>query len=65
MPRYFFHVHVGDKVERDPVGLEFSDLKDAIEEAQRARIEIMTEDDLDQLWLEIMDQSGLIVAKVG
>ena len=65
MPRYFFHVHIGDKVEHDTIGLELPDVKDAIAEAQRARVEIMTEDDLDQLWLEIMDQTGQIVAKVG
>jgi hypothetical protein len=65
VPRYFIHVHIGDKVERDPIGLELSEVKDAIAEAQRAKIEIMTEDDLDQLRLQIMDQTGQVIAKVG
>jgi len=64
MPRYFLHVHVGDKVERDTIGLEFSNLNDAIAAAKQVRIEIMNEDDLDQLWLEVMDESGRVVAKV-
>ena len=64
MPRYFLHVHVGDKVEHDTIGLEFSDLNDAITAAKQVRIEIMNEDDLDQLWLEVMDESGRVVAKV-
>jgi len=64
MPRYYFHVHIGDKVERDTVGLEFSDLDDAIASAKQVRVEIVHEDHLDQLWLEIMDEDGRIVAKV-
>jgi hypothetical protein len=64
MPRYFLHVHIGDKVERDSVGLEFSCLTDAIAAAAQVRTEIMNEDELDQLWLEIMDESGRVLAKV-
>ena len=64
MPRYFFHVHVGDKTERDTTGLELPGLTEAIAAAQRARLEIMTEDELDQLWLEIMDETGTIVARI-
>ena len=64
MPRYFFHVHIGERVERDTVGLEFSDLEDAIAAAKQVRVDIMNEDDLDQLRLEIMDECGRIVAKV-
>ena len=62
MPRYFFHVRIGDKTERDTVGLEFSDLEDAIAAAKQVRVDIMNEDDLDQLWLEIVDECGRIVA---
>jgi hypothetical protein len=65
MPRYFFHVHCDDEVHRDDEGLELSSLRTAVAEATKARTEIMTEDELDELWLEIMDQSGRIVAKVG
>ncbi len=64
MPRYFFHVHLGETVERDTMGLELPTLDDAIADAKRARAEIMLEDALDELWLEIMDQSGKVVAMV-
>ena len=64
MPRYFFHVHFGETIERDTVGLELSALDDAIADAEQARIEIMLEDALDELWLEIVDQSGSVVAMV-
>ena len=64
MPRYFFHVHIDDDVKRDQVGLELPNLDNAVAEAQRAASEIMNEDRLDDLWLEIMDQSGRLLAKV-
>jgi hypothetical protein len=66
MPRYFFHMHINeDDVARDPVGIEVPNLEMAIAEAEKARVEIMDEDALDQLWLEIMDEAGQVVAKVG
>lgn len=46
------------------IGLELPTLKDAVVNAEKARIEIMLEDALDELWLEIMDQSGKVVALV-
>jgi hypothetical protein len=64
MPRYFIHVHLGEAIERDTIGLELSALDDAIANAEQARIEIMLEDALDELWLEIVDQSGSVVAMV-
>ena len=64
MPRYFFHVHIGESVSRDTMGLELPTLNDAVVNAEKARIEIMLEDALDELWLEIMDQSGKVVALV-
>jgi hypothetical protein len=64
MPRFFFHVHLGGTVELDSIGLEFPTADDAIVEAGQARFEIMLEDALDDLWLEIMDQSGHVVAIV-
>jgi hypothetical protein len=63
MPRYFFHVHL-ETIERDTIGLELSALDDAIADAEQARVEIMLEDALDELWLEIVDQSGSVVAMV-
>ena len=63
MPRYFFRVHLGETIE-DTIGLELPALDDAIANAEQARIEIMLEDALDELWLEIVDQSGSVVAMV-
>jgi Domain of unknown function (DUF6894) len=65
MPRYYFHVRFDDHDETDVVGLELPNLATAIEEAKQARAELMTENELDQLWLEIADQSGRVLAKVG
>ena len=64
MPRYFFHIHLGEMIERDTIGLELSALDDAIADAEQARIEIMLEDALDELWLEIVDQCGSLIAIV-
>ena len=64
MPRYFFNVHLGDTIEQDTVGVELPSLEEAIADAWRARAEIMTEDELDELWLEIMDEVGSVVATV-
>jgi hypothetical protein len=64
MPRYFFHVHLNEILERDSVGLELADLPEAIVGAHLARIAIMREDAVDQLWLEITDRDGRILAKI-
>jgi hypothetical protein len=42
-----------------------ADLDDAIAEAREARAELIDEEALDELWLEIMDESGRVLAKVG
>ena len=63
MPRYFFHIHLGETIERDTIGLELSALDDAIADAEQARIEIMLEDAPDELWLEIVDQCGSLIAR--
>jgi hypothetical protein len=65
MPRFFFNVHFDDHVARDPVGLEVPDLAEAVEEAEKARTAIMLEDELDRLWLEIVDEKGMTLATVG
>ena len=65
MPRYFFHVHFDHHVARDPVGVEVADLVEAVNQARKARAEIMHEDELARLWLEIVDERGLVLAKVG
>ena len=65
MPRFFFNVHFEDHVARDPVGVEVADLGEAVNQARKARAEIMHEDDLVHLWLEIVDERGLVLARVG
>ena len=65
MPRYFFNVHFAHHVARDPVGVEVADLVEAVNQARKARAEIMHEDELAQLWLEIVDERGLVLARVG
>ena len=65
MPRYFFHMHFDGDIARDPIGIEVANLDDAIAQAKEARAEIMDEEALDHLWLEIMDESGRVLAKVG
>jgi hypothetical protein len=65
MPRYFFNLHFDGDIARDPIGIEVTDLDHAIAEAHKARSELMDEEALDQLWLETMDESGRVLAKVG
>jgi hypothetical protein len=55
---------LNDILERDSVGLELADLPEAIVGAHLARIAIMREDAVDQLWLEITDRDGRILAKI-
>lgn len=50
---------------RDPIGIEVPDLDSAIADVQRARAELIDEEAIDELRLEIMDEHGRIVAKVG
>ena len=64
MPRYFFNVHFEEHVARDPVGVELADLAEAVNQAQKARAEIMREDALDRLCLEIVDEKGTLLAMV-
>lgn len=63
MPRFYFNLHFDHDNARDPIGVELCDLNQAIAEAKKARLEIMDEEALDQLWLEIMDEGGHVVAK--
>ena len=48
---------LGETIGRDTIALELPTLNDAIADAEQARTDIMLEDALDELWLEIMDQS--------
>ena len=65
MPRYFFRLHFDGDVERDPIGIEIPTLARAVVEAAKARAELIDEEALDELRLEIMDESGRVLAKVG
>jgi hypothetical protein len=64
MPRYFFHVHLNEIVERDSVGIELEDLSETIAAAHIVRMDLMREDAIEQLWLEITDRDGRILAKI-
>ena len=64
MPKYFFHSHRGSRVEVDHLGVEFANLDEAVADARRATHEMMAEEDLDQLSIEIADQSGRVLAVV-
>lgn len=63
MDRYYFRIHVQDEVERGVVR-EHPSLVDAIADAKRLRIDIMSEQLLDRLCIEIEDRSGRTVATV-
>ncbi len=63
MDWYYFHIHVQDEAERGVVR-EHPSLVDAIADAKRLRIDIMSEQLLDQLCIRIEDQSGHTVATV-
>ncbi len=63
MDRYYFHIHVQDEIERGVIR-EHPSLIDAIADAKRIRIDIMSDHLLDQLCIEIEDQSGRTVATV-
>jgi hypothetical protein len=65
MPRYFFNVHFDDHMARDPIGFDLPNLAEAIKQAQKAMSEIIDEDDLDRLWLEIVDEHGKVLETVG
>ena len=65
MPRYFFRLHFDGDVERDPIGIEITSLARAVAEATKARAELIDEEALDELRLEIMDESGRVLANVG
>ncbi len=47
------------------MGVDLPDLDEAVNQAQKARAEIMYEDELDRLWLEIVDENGQVLASVG
>jgi hypothetical protein len=46
MPRFFFHIHFDDHVQRDSDGIELPSLDTAVAQAHQARVDIMTEDEL-------------------
>jgi hypothetical protein len=64
MPRYFFQLYFDGDIARDPIGVEVRDLEHAITEAEEARADLMDEEALDQFWLEIVNESGRILARV-
>ncbi len=49
---------------QDTIGLEFPSCGEAIKAAEKARIAIMREDAIDDLWLEIVDETGNVIAMI-
>ena len=70
MPRYFFNVRSPSGLERDPQGLEFPTLDEAIADARKAGAEILLDRAVEEsekrssATFEIVDDSGQVVAKV-
>jgi len=69
MPRYFFHIRDGEKMEVDPEGVEFPTLESAVLDAQAAAREMLAErlltgERLDGQRLEIADETGSVLQVV-
>ncbi len=70
MPRFYFHVRSPSGLEKDPQGLEFANLDEAIADARQAGAEMLLDQAVEeskssaQSIFEITDVSGQVVAKV-
>ena len=69
MPRYYLHIHVGDRHIQDPEGVEADDLNGAINAAEVAANELRGEGLLDCKLtefdhFEVTDAAGQTLAKV-
>jgi hypothetical protein len=64
--RYFFHLHKGDEVIHDEVGVEVSgddDLRDAFVQCIREMQHELSLSELDQWEVRVVDTAGIIVAR--
>jgi hypothetical protein len=70
MPRYYFHVHDGDRRDRDHVGTELADIHDARREAVNVARELchlwddLPPGALNNMSIEVADETGHIVLTV-
>ena len=69
MPRYFFHVRNATGREIDSEGLEFNSLNDAIQDARKARGEMLSDEALQGSCdttsaFEITDGAGQLLATI-
>jgi hypothetical protein len=64
--RYFFHLHKGDEVMHDDVGVEVSgddDVRDAFVQCIREMQHELSLSDLDRWEARVVDTDGIIVAR--
>jgi hypothetical protein len=64
--RYFFHLHKGDEVMHDKVGVEVSgddDVRDAFVQCIREMQHELSLSDLDRWEARVVDTDGIIVAR--
>jgi hypothetical protein len=67
MPLYFFRLSTERGVTRDPIGIEFASLADALADAKLTRIEYLRADDVSarrHCRIEITDDAGQVLAIV-
>jgi len=66
MPKFYFHLHTGNQVERDSEGVEFPSLEAALADAHQAWREYLRDEGIDprQCHFEVTDEYGRLVAVV-
>ena len=63
MPRYFFPMYIGFRIEEDPTGTEFLSIEDAIRDARKAQHDIVCAG-VPICRIEITDDQGRLLAAV-
>lgn len=65
LPRYYFHVLIGNSITKDEEGIEFADLAEAIEDAVRSADNFIREaedlDDAAAITVQIADEAGTVL----
>jgi hypothetical protein len=69
MPTYYFHLRVGDRLDRDPEGTELASVDLAVEEVQQAAREMLAgklirNEIIDEQIFEIADDAGQVLRTV-
>jgi hypothetical protein len=69
MPRYFFHVHGADFVDKDPVGFEYPNLDAARDEAREFVNDLLHDAAAEGVELkervELTDDDGRVLLRIG